>query len=61
MEKVRTIDDIFNDIDDVHSSIFYEEMVDYMNWDVYYRLIAKLRSLENELKELKEKGENNDK
>ena len=61
MEKVRTIDDIFNDIDDVHSSIFYEEMADYMNWDVYYRLIAKLRSLENELKELKEKGENNDK
>ena len=58
----RTVDEIIADIDDVHTDIFYEEMADFMNWDAYYKLVAKLRYLEKELEYVKNHSEvnNND-
>lgn len=47
----RPIEDIKKDIESVKESIFYEQMADFMNWNAYYTLEAKLKALQKELAE----------
>ena len=47
-----TINEIKERIEKLENQIFYEQMADFMNWKLYYKLTAEKRELENQLKEL---------
>lgn len=47
-----TINEIKAEIEKVEKSIFYEEMADFMNWNLYYKLKAKRDALKAQLKEM---------
>lgn len=47
-----TPDEIRAEIRKVEEAIFYEQMADFMDWQVYYRLKNKLDNLKRQLAEL---------
>lgn len=51
-DKKMTINEIKERIEKLENQIFYEQMADFMNWNLYYKLTAEKRELENQLKEM---------
>ena len=49
--KMKTIEELKNEIERVEHYIFLETMADFMNWDYYYKLKRELNDLKKELKE----------
>lgn len=47
-----TINEIKAEIEKVERSIFCEQMADFMNWNLYYKLTAKRDELKKQLKEM---------
>ena len=50
--KTMTTNEIKERIEKLENQIFYEQMADFMNWNLYYKLIAEKRELENQLKKM---------
>lgn len=47
-----TADEIRSEIEKVERAIFYEQMADFMDWQAYYRLKARLEDLKRQLTEI---------
>ena len=54
--KEMTVEEIKKEIERLENWIFEEEMADFMNWNLYYKLRNQLREANEELKN--RKGEN---
>lgn len=48
--KEMTAEELKKEIDRIETDIFMEQMADFMNWDLYYRLTARLNEAKAELK-----------
>ena len=47
-----TTNEIKERIEKLENQIFYEQMADFINWNLYYKLTAEKRELEKQLKEM---------
>lgn len=54
--KEMTVEELKKEIERLENWIFEEEMADFMNWNLYYKLRNQLREVKEELEN--RKGEN---